>query len=60
MGSQIKALAAAVGGAVGGGGAGAYVLPDGSPWYAYVIMTVAPLIIGYLGTYFAPKNAPAA
>lgn len=57
MGSQIKAIAAAVGGAVAGGGAGAYVLPEGSPWYAYLAMTAIGLV-PYLFTYFAPKNTP--
>lgn len=58
MSSQIKAIAAAVGGAVAGGGVGAYTLPEGSPWYAYVIMAGLTGILPYLATYFAPKNAP--
>lgn len=58
MGSQIKAVAAALGGAVAGGGTSAVVLPDGSPWYAYVIMTAITTIVPYLFTLLSPKNTP--
>lgn len=59
MGTVSKAIAAGIGGAAAGGGASAYVLPEGSPWYAYVIViaitTLAPAIL----TYIAPANKPA-
>ncbi|MGL4965191.1 MAG: hypothetical protein ACRC67_28455 [Inquilinus sp.] len=55
--SQIKAIAAAAGGAVGGGVAGGIVLPDGSPWYAYVIVIAITALTPYLSNWFAPKNA---
>lgn len=58
MGTQIKAVAAAIGGAVAGGGVANYALPDGSPWYAYVIMAAITALVPYLATYFAPKNTP--
>jgi hypothetical protein len=58
MSSQIKAIAAAVGGAVAGGGVGAYTLPEGSPWYAYVIMAALVALLPYATTYLAPKNSP--
>jgi len=48
MGSISKAIAAGVGGAA----AGAVLLPEGSPWYAYVLMalvtTVLPAFVTYL------------
>lgn len=56
MGSISKAIAAGVGGAVAGGGAGAVVLPDGSPWYAYILMAVVTVGLPALVTYLAPKN----
>jgi hypothetical protein len=57
MNSISKAIAAGVGGAVAGGGAGAYALPDGSPWYAYVLMAAITAIVPAIVTYLAPKNA---
>lgn len=57
MNAQIKAIAAAAGGAVGGGVAGGIVLPEGSPWYAYVIVIAITTLTPYLSTWFAPKNA---
>jgi hypothetical protein len=56
MNSQIKAIAAAAGGALGGGVAGGIVLPEGSPWYAYVIVITITTLTPYLSTWFAPKN----
>ena len=56
MGSISKAIAAGVGGAVAGTGTGAVVLPDGSPWYAYVLMAVVTAGLPALITYLAPKN----
>jgi hypothetical protein len=56
MGSISKAIAAGVGGAVAGGGAGAVVLPDGSPWYAYILMALITAVVPALITYVAPKN----
>lgn len=52
-----KAIGAAVGGAVVGTGAGLYTLPEGSPWYAYVIMASIVAIVPAITTYYAPKNA---
>lgn len=57
MGNYSKAIAAAVGGAVAGGGASVVTLPDGSPWYAYIIMTAITTLVPAILTYFAPKNA---
>lgn len=56
--SQIKAIAAAAGGAAGGAAAGGIFLPEGSPWYAYVIVIAITTLTPYLSTWFAPKNAP--
>lgn len=56
MGSISKAIAAGVGGAVAGGGTGAIVLPDGSPWYAYVLMALITAALPAIVTYLAPKN----
>ncbi|WLR94258.1 hypothetical protein [Shinella zoogloeoides] len=52
-----KAIAAAAGGAIGGGVSGAVFLPEGSPWYAYVLMAAITTALPTLLTYFAPKNA---
>jgi len=57
MNAQIKAIAAAAGGAVRGDVAGGIVLPDGSPWYAYVIVIAITALTPYLSTWFAPKSA---
>jgi hypothetical protein len=56
MGTISKAIAAGGGGAVAGAGVGAVMLPDGSPWYAYVIMVAITTILPAVITYFAPKN----
>jgi hypothetical protein len=52
-----KAIAAGVGGAAAGAGTGAYILPDGSPWYAYVLMAAVTAVLPAIVTYLAPKNA---
>ena len=52
-----KAIAAGVGGAAAGAGTGAYVLPEGSPWYAYVIMAAITALLPAVVTWLAPKNA---
>lgn len=57
MSSISKAIAAGVGGAVAGPAAGAIVLPDGSPWYAYVLMAAITAVLPAMLTYFAPKNS---
>lgn len=57
MGSISKAIAAGVGGAAAGAGTSAYVLPDGSPWYAYVIMAAITAVLPAVLTYYAPKNS---
>ncbi len=52
-----KAIAATVGGALAGGGTGVVVLPEGSPWYAYVLMALVTAVLPAVLTYIAPKNA---
>ncbi|WP_200943828.1 MULTISPECIES: hypothetical protein [unclassified Rhizobium] len=52
-----KVIAATVGGALTGAGTGAVVLPEGSPWYAYVLMALVTAVVPAVVTYFAPKNA---
>jgi hypothetical protein len=56
MGTISKAIAAGGGGAVAGAGLGAAMLPDNSPWYAYVIMVIVTTILPAIVTYYAPKN----
>ena len=51
-----KAIGAAIGGAVAGGGTSMIALPDGSPWYAYVLRALITAAVPALTTYFAPKN----
>jgi hypothetical protein len=57
MQSISKAIAAGVGGAAAGAGTGIYALPEGSPWYAYVIMAAIAALLPAIVTYLAPKNA---
>ena len=57
MGNVSKAIAASLGGGVGGLGASALVLPEGSPWWAYLLLTLVPSILSTLTTYAAPKNS---
>lgn len=57
MGNYSKAIAASIGGAVAGVGTGTVVLPDGSPWYAYVLMALITAVIPAVLTYLAPKNS---
>lgn len=52
-----KALGAAIGGGLAGTGAGAIILPEGSPWYAYVLMAAVTTLVPAVVTYFSPKNA---
>lgn len=52
-----KAIAAAAGGGLAGGVSGAVFLPEGSPWYAYVIMAAVTTLLPAMLTYLAPKNA---
>ena len=56
MGSISKAIAAGVGGAVAGTGTGIVMLPEGSPWYAYLLMALITAVIPLAATYVAPKN----
>lgn len=55
MGSISKAIAAGVGGAAAGTVALPF-MPDGTPWYgyllAYVVVTGLPMLV----TYWAPRN----
>lgn len=57
MGKYSKALGAAIGGGLAGTGAGALALPDGAPWYAYVLMALVTSVVPAVLTYLAPKNA---
>lgn len=52
-----KAIAAGVGGAAAGAGTGAFILPDGTPWYGYVIMAAVTALLPAIVTYLAPRNA---
>lgn len=52
-----KAIAAAAGGGIAGGVSGAVFLPEGSPWYAYVLMAAVTTALPAILTYLAPKNA---
>jgi hypothetical protein len=58
MNSYSKAIGAAIGGAGAGALTGAVVLPEGSPWYAYILMVLATTLGPSLVTLIAPKNAP--
>lgn len=51
-----KAIGAATGGAAVGAGVGALYLPDGTPWYGYVLMAAVTAILPALTTYIAPRN----
>jgi hypothetical protein len=57
MSSISKAVGAGVGGAIAGAGTGAYLLPEGTPWYGYIIMAAVTALIPAVVAYFAPKNA---
>lgn len=57
MGKYSKAIGAALGGGLAGAGAGSIVLPEGSPWYAYVLMAAVTSLLPAIITYLAPKNA---
>jgi hypothetical protein len=52
-----KAIAAAAGGGLAGGVTGVMLLPEGSPWYAYVLMAAVTTLLPAIVTYLAPKNA---
>lgn len=55
-----KAIGAAVGTVAGGGLAGSlpFVLPDGSPWYAYIIGYTIAGLLPIVATFLAPANKP--
>lgn len=57
MNSISKAIAAGVAGTATGGATGLYMLPDGAPWYATVIMALVTGLIPAVVTYMAPRNA---
>jgi hypothetical protein len=57
MSSISKAVGAGVGGAIAGAGTGAYLLPEGTPWYGYIIMAAVTALIPAVVAYLAPKNA---
>lgn len=52
-----KAIAAGVSGALTGAGSGVIVLPEGSPWYAYILLALVTAVVPAVVTYLAPKNA---
>lgn len=52
-----KAFGAAIGGAAVGIG-GTTFLPEGTPWYGYLILYALSVGIPALTTYFAPPNRP--
>ncbi|MBB1247474.1 hypothetical protein [Rhizobium sp. G21] len=52
-----KAIGAAIGGGLAGTGVSIAALPEGSPWYAYVLMALVTTAVPALITYFAPQNA---
>lgn len=51
-----KAIAAAVGGGLAGT-VGLPVLPEGTPWYGYLILYAISIGVPGLLTLWAPKNA---
>lgn len=53
-----KSIAGALAAGVTGVGATAIMVPDNSPWYAYVAVGIANAAIGFATVYFAPKNIP--
>lgn len=57
MSSISKAVGAGVGGAIAGAGTGAYILPEGTPWYGYVIMAAVTALLPAIAAYMSPKNA---
>ncbi|BCH32648.1 hypothetical protein MesoLjLc_45780 [Mesorhizobium sp. L-8-10] len=52
-----KAIGAGTGGVITGASIGAIYLPEGSPWYAYVLMALITGLAPAVVTYLAPKNA---
>ena len=58
MSNYSKSIGAAIGGALTGAGTGAAVLPEGTPWYGYILMAFVTAIVPALVTYLAPKNQP--
>lgn len=57
MGKYSKAIGAALGGGLAGTGLGVATLPEGSPWYAYVLMALVTTALPAALAYLAPKNA---
>lgn len=55
LGSISKAIAAGTGGIVAGT-VGLPLLPDGTPWYGYIILYAVTALIPALLTYIAPPN----
>jgi len=56
-GTDNKAVAGGIVGALGGGTAVA-LLPDGSPPWMYLVVILAPMVLGYLGVWISPANKP--
>jgi len=55
MGSVSKAIAAGIGGGVVGT-VGLPVMPEGTPWYGYIILYAISIMVPAIVTYAAPPN----
>lgn len=54
-----KAVAAGIGGAIVGiGGSMTPVMPEGTPWWGYLIMWGISTLVPAIITYIAPANKP--
>lgn len=60
MSKYAKAFGAAAGGGAAGLGGAVALLPDGSPWYAYVLVIAIAAFVPMLSTYVSPRNSAAA
>lgn len=56
MRKQLKAIAAAVGGATAGGVVSFAGFPPDTPEWVYVVAILGSLMAPYLATYFGPAN----
>lgn len=53
-----KAIAAGLSGSVVGVGGAIVALPPDTPWWGYIVATLASAAITYAGVYLAPANQP--
>ena len=60
MSKYAKAFGAAAGGGAAGLAGAVALLPDGSPWYAYVLVIAIAALAPMLSAYLSPRNTPAA